>query len=142
VRETLLNNNSGITLFSDKLLLKPFEEKEIYVARKSIYTKTNEGKSNEIGQRTSSESLVFSRRDINDMKIFIRFDKLENYSCDGTAFISFVLCLRLFRILIFCASTKVEKSFFAFAFFILFTTTSCFSPSVIVQTRKNGNPRG
>ena len=31
------------------------------------------------------------------MKIFIRFDKLENYSCDGTAFVSFVLRLRLPR---------------------------------------------
>lgn len=69
------------------------------------------------------------------MKIFIRFDKLENYSCDGTAFVSFVLRLRLpsssFR-----ASTKVEKSFFLpFAFFYYLQPLPVF-PFVIVQTEK------
>lgn len=34
------------------------------------------------------------QRDINDMNFFIRFDKLENYSCDGTAVGSFCVFLR------------------------------------------------
>lgn len=73
------------------------------------------------------------------MKIFIRFDKLENYSCDGTAFVPFVLRLRLPRKFL-RASEKVEKSFCAFAFFIIYNHF-LFSLFVIVQTEKK-NPGG
>lgn len=95
---------------------------------KSIYTKRK--KRNE-----SSESLVFSRRDINDMKIFIRFDKLENYSCDGTAFVLF-LCLRLPRKFFFLyASMKVKKDFSFIYNHFLFS-------SLLLCKQETENPRG
>jgi hypothetical protein len=119
---------------------------------KSIYThegkpkegRKSEGSKSEKRETTSSQSLSFSsRRDINDMKNFIRFDKLENYSCDGTRpGPSTSLCVIFshrphFHSALLCASTRKVKNLCSFTFLILFTATSCFPPGYCTQTKTN-----